>query len=172
MLFPDAAESTLTATPAKIQTGMTSMLEFVAKDASERPVPGLTVTTASLTGAAAQGSSVSNWVDKHDGSYTATLTAGRALGDVHVMPMVSGHSALELAKIVNVEGTAPTASDVTIIGSAVTGQVLSAKYTYNDHDGDSEGASTYRWYLDGKIIPNEQSKNYLIAQTPSAQEKK
>lgn len=45
--------------------------------------------------------------------------------------------------------SAPAAEDVTVSGTANVGQTLTAGYTFQDADGDSEGASTYRWYAAG-----------------------
>lgn len=41
---------------------------------------------------------------------------------------------------------APTASNVTVSGSAVVGGTLTGGYTYQDAEGDAEGASSFKWY--------------------------
>ena len=41
--------------------------------------------------------------------------------------------------------TAPTASSVSISGTAEVGYTLTGSYTYSDADSDSEGTSTFRW---------------------------
>ncbi|MBP9715189.1 MAG: fibronectin type III domain-containing protein [Candidatus Pacebacteria bacterium] len=41
--------------------------------------------------------------------------------------------------------TAPTASAVSITGSASLGELITGTYTYNDVNGNSEGTSTFRW---------------------------
>jgi len=57
---------------------------------------------------------------------------------------------------VAVVNSAPTATTVAITdangGSAVVGDVLNATYTFNDLDGDLEGASTVRWLRNGALI--------------------
>ncbi|MDQ3773538.1 MAG: hypothetical protein M3461_03750 [Pseudomonadota bacterium] len=40
----------------------------------------------------------------------------------------------------------PTAGDVSISGTPEVSQVLTGNYTYNDAEGDLEGASTFRWF--------------------------
>jgi len=46
---------------------------------------------------------------------------------------------------------APTATSVSITGTAAVGQLLTGQYTYGDVDGDLEGTSTFRWLLDGTV---------------------
>jgi hypothetical protein len=58
--------------------------------------------------------------------------------------------------------TAPTASDVSISGTPALGELLTGVYTYNDADGDLEGASTYRWLRDGAPIPGATAVSYTI----------
>ena len=45
-----------------------------------------------------------------------------------------------------VTNTAPTASAVSITGTAQVGQTLTGNYTYSDTENDTEGASLYKWY--------------------------
>ncbi|WP_282013617.1 alpha-amylase family glycosyl hydrolase [Marinifilum flexuosum] len=42
--------------------------------------------------------------------------------------------------------SAPVASNVTIAGTAKENETLTASYYYSDLNGDTEGASVYRWY--------------------------
>ncbi|MTV51036.1 hypothetical protein GJ688_19245, partial [Heliobacillus mobilis] len=42
--------------------------------------------------------------------------------------------------------TAPTATGVSITGTAQVGQTLTGNYTYSDAENDPEGSSVYRWY--------------------------
>ena len=44
-----------------------------------------------------------------------------------------------------VEQHAPTASAVSVSGTAMEGSTLTGSYTYADQDGDAEGATTVRW---------------------------
>jgi hypothetical protein len=57
---------------------------------------------------------------------------------------------------------APTASNVTISGTAQVGQVLTGNYTYSDADGDAEGTSTYRWLRSGAPISGATARNYTL----------
>src|SRR3990172_7215257 len=56
----------------------------------------------------------------------------------------------------------PTATNVTITGTAQVGQVLTVNYTYNDADGDLEGTSTYRWLRNGASISGATAKTYTL----------
>ena len=42
--------------------------------------------------------------------------------------------------------TAPTASNVSISGTAQVGQTLTGSYDYSDANGDLQGTSTFKWY--------------------------
>ncbi len=41
---------------------------------------------------------------------------------------------------------APTATGVSITGTAAVGQILTGTYTYADDENDAEGTSTFKWY--------------------------
>lgn len=41
---------------------------------------------------------------------------------------------------------APTATSVSISGTAQEGETLTGSYTYDDNEGDAEGATQYQWY--------------------------
>jgi hypothetical protein len=58
--------------------------------------------------------------------------------------------------------SAPTASNVTISGTAQVGQVLTGNYTYSDANGDAEGTSTYRWLRDGAPISGATARTYAL----------
>ena len=58
--------------------------------------------------------------------------------------------------------TAPTASNVTITGTARVGLVLTGSYTYVDADGDAQGTSTYRWLRDGTPISGATAQTYSL----------
>ncbi len=90
------------------------------------------------------------------GTYTARLTVGEADGDVSV---------LDQQVVVSTEpppNSAPTASTVTITGSAVVGQLLTGEYVYDDVDLDPEGSSTYRWLRDGAAILGATARSYTL----------
>jgi hypothetical protein len=58
--------------------------------------------------------------------------------------------------------SAPTASNVTISGTAEVGQVLTGNYTYSDANGDVEGTSTYRWLRDEAEIGGATARSYTL----------
>jgi hypothetical protein len=61
-----------------------------------------------------------------------------------------------------VVNTVPTASSVSITGTAQVGQVLTGHYTYNDANGDLEGTSTYRWLRNGVAIGGAAAPTYAL----------
>jgi large repetitive protein len=58
--------------------------------------------------------------------------------------------------------TPPTASSVFISGTPRVGQVLTGSYTYADTEGDSEGASTFRWLRGTTAIAGATAKSYAL----------
>ena len=56
--------------------------------------------------------------------------------------------------------SAPTASAVTITGTAAVGQLLTGGYTYGDVDTDAEGTSTFRWLRNGVAIGGATALTY------------
>ena len=63
---------------------------------------------------------------------------------------------------------APVASNVSITGDVIQGEVLTGAYTYHDRDGDAEGESTFRWLncdtIDGSysVIEYATSLTYTV----------
>ena len=63
---------------------------------------------------------------------------------------------------------APVASNVSITGDVIQGQVLTGNYDYYDRDGDAEGESTFRWLncdtIDGSysVIEYATSLTYTV----------
>jgi len=68
------------------------------------------------------------------------------------------------------DNTAPVASDVSIIGSAVIGRTLTGSYSYTDSDNDAEGASQFQWFRNNEAeftgsetaIPGATAKTYQL----------
>jgi len=58
--------------------------------------------------------------------------------------------------------TAPTASAVSISGTAQVGQVLTGSYTYADANNDPQGASTFRWLRNGVAIAGATASTYTL----------
>ena len=54
----------------------------------------------------------------------------------------------------------PTATAVTITGTAAVGQLLTGSYTYGDVDTDAEGTSTFRWLRNGVAIGGATALTY------------
>jgi hypothetical protein len=68
----------------------------------------------------------------------------------------------------------PVASNVSIQGDLKVGHTLTGAYTYEDINGDPEGASIYRWFRADSVsqvvpdtIPGESTINYLLAAADS-----
>jgi len=57
---------------------------------------------------------------------------------------------------------APTASGVSISGTAQVGQVLTGSYTYTDANSDPQGTSTYRWLRNGVAIGGATASSYTL----------
>ena len=57
---------------------------------------------------------------------------------------------------------APTASSVTVSGSAQVGQVLTGSYSYNDSNNDPQGTSTMRWLRNGAAIASATASTYTL----------
>ena len=60
------------------------------------------------------------------------------------------------------ENHVPTVSDVSITGTAKTGETLTLKYTFEDEDGDAEGKSIIAWSTLTKELQRGQSKTFKI----------
>lgn len=61
----------------------------------------------------------------------------------------------------------PTASSVSIAGTAKVGNTLTGSYTYADVDGDAEGTSTFKWLRDGTPIGSATASTYLLVAADS-----
>ncbi|MDH5784413.1 MAG: hypothetical protein OEZ16_02255 [Chromatiales bacterium] len=61
---------------------------------------------------------------------------------------------------------APVATGISILdnnaGSIVLGDILTGQYTYQDAEGDTEGASEIRWLRNGAAITGATSSNYSV----------
>ncbi|WP_186803788.1 invasin domain 3-containing protein, partial [Escherichia coli] len=71
--------------------------------------------SASLTGAASEGATVSNWTEQGDGSYVATLTTGGKTGELLVMPLFNGQpAATDAARLTVVAGDMSSANSTLV----------------------------------------------------------
>jgi hypothetical protein len=63
----------------------------------------------------------------------------------------------------------PTATGVSITGTAEVGELLTGNYTYSDVDGDLEGASIFEWLRNGTPIVGASDQTYQIVQIDKSQ---
>ena len=71
---------------------------------------------------------------------TPVATTGTATGTAELSPYTTEVLAASVAQ------TPPTASAVTVSGTAKVGETLTGNYTYADAESDVEGTSTFKWY--------------------------
>jgi hypothetical protein len=93
-------------------------------------------------------------------TYT-TVTADVGLGiqfevtPVSTVAPFTGNAVASLPRTITAAGpspTAPVASNVRISGNTIVGRTLSGYYTYTDINGDTEGATTYRWLSGNTVV--------------------
>jgi len=65
--------------------------------------------------------------------------------------------------------SAPTASNVTVSGTATVGNILTGSYTYADVDADLEGTSTFRWLRGVAAITGATASTYTLVAADSGQ---
>ncbi|MDQ6996203.1 MAG: choice-of-anchor Q domain-containing protein, partial [Mariprofundus sp.] len=68
-----------------------------------------------------------------------------------------------------ITNSAPTASSVTVSGTATVGNILTGAYVYADVDGDPQGTSTFRWLRGGTAIIGATAQTYTLAFADSGQ---
>ncbi|MFO6485263.1 invasin domain 3-containing protein [Escherichia coli] len=93
--------------------GESTTVTLVAKDAHGNAISGLS-SSASLTGTASEGATVSSWTEKGDGSYVATLTTGGKTGELRVMPLFNGQPATEAAQLTVIAGEMSSANSTLV----------------------------------------------------------
>ncbi|WP_248788734.1 Ig-like domain-containing protein, partial [Escherichia coli] len=87
---------------------------LIAKDAHGNTISGLSL-SASLTGTASEGATVSSWTEKGDGSDVATLTTGGKTGELRVMPLFNGQpAATEAAQLTVIAGEMSSANSTLV----------------------------------------------------------
>lgn len=149
----DPTKSAVAATPGTINTGQQSQLTYTVNSLSGKPVPGLAVTTAPLTGTAAAGAIVSAWketVPGVSGIYTATLIAGSTPGTIAVMPQVNGSNGVTTPASIVVSAT--TLQGIVVNGMTFgptsgfpTTGFIGAQFTVTLNNGT---ASDFNWSSD------------------------
>jgi|GEM_PF-1359999 len=97
--------------------------------------------------------------------YTAAPADGSTLtGAQHNTPVTVTHTASGKTATTNnltVEAP-PSATNVTISGTAAVGSTLTGSYSYGDVNSDLEGTSTYRWLADGTAISGATSNTFVL----------
>ena len=93
----------------------------------------------------------STFADGTSATTSATVT-GLANGSLYNFRVsaVNGNGTSDVSSTANATPvssapTAPTATSVSISGSASLGEIIAGTYTYNDVNGNAEATSTYRW---------------------------
>ncbi|MEJ2393879.1 MAG: hypothetical protein P8Z77_03715 [Candidatus Thiodiazotropha sp.] len=89
-------------------------------------------------------------------SYSATTDAVLTVGSVS-----------DTFSVTTAANSSPTATNVTIRGTAQVGNVLTGSYTFNDVDGDEEGTSTFRWLRNGSAISGATAQTYTLVTADS-----
>ena len=123
----------------------------------------------------AEGRSTFNWLRNSEviaGAYAKTYTLvaddkGSTITFVvtpvsTVEPTAGKPVASSPTAAVTVLPSAPTASAVSISGTAQVGQTLTGSYTYADANGDPQGTSTFRWLRNGTAIEFATAKTYTL----------
>ncbi|GCH97034.1 invasin [Escherichia coli] len=97
-----------------VKAGESTTVTLIAKDAHGNAISGLSL-SASLTGTASEGATVSSWTEKGDGSYVATLTTGGKTGELRVMPLFNGQpAATEAAQLTVIAGEMSSANSTLV----------------------------------------------------------
>ncbi|MCI3684200.1 inverse autotransporter beta domain-containing protein [Escherichia coli] len=109
-----SGQSTVSVAADRVKAGESTTVTLIAKDAHGNAISGLSL-SASLTGAASEGATVSGWTEKGDGSYVATLTTGGKTGELLVMPLFNGQpAATEAAQLTVIAGEMSSANSTLV----------------------------------------------------------
>nr|HXK77933.1 hypothetical protein [Oscillospiraceae bacterium] len=77
----------------------------------------------------------------------ADLSADGDFSSISTLEISSSNSDFMIYSLdIGSANTAPTATDVSVGGTAKVGQTLTGSYTYGDADSDTESGSIYKWY--------------------------
>jgi uncharacterized protein (TIGR02145 family) len=58
--------------------------------------------------------------------------------------------------------TAPVAQSLSITGTELVGETMTANYTYFDAEGDLEGATTFQWFNNGQAIVGDTAQTHIL----------
>lgn len=102
-------------------------------------------------------------------SYTLKSTDSGASISFAITPQASSGMMMGtevFSSQITTNNTAPIANAVSILdvnaGDVVVGDKLTARYTFNDNDGDVELDTQFRWFVDGVIINNATDQSYTV----------
>jgi hypothetical protein len=108
------------------------------------------------------------------GVFTAQLTGLSSGTTYHVRAFATNSIGTSYSDVIDFStgNAAPTITGLTITGEVEVNKTLSATYSYEDSEGDAEGATSFQWYsaasLDGEneiIIDGATSKTFLVQET-------
>ncbi|EKF3143771.1 inverse autotransporter adhesin FdeC [Escherichia coli] len=117
-----------------VKAGESTTVTLVAKDAHGNAISGLSL-SASLTGTASEGATVSSWTEKGDGSYVATLTTGGKTGELRVMPLFNGQpAATEAAQLTVIAGEMSSANSTLVADNKAPSVKTTTELTFTVKD--------------------------------------
>ncbi|MDH5377511.1 MAG: FG-GAP repeat protein, partial [Gammaproteobacteria bacterium] len=82
----------------------------------------------------------------------------KQLKDTHEGVATVGYASAEVL----VKNSAPTVSDISILGTAAVSNTLTATVTIDDVDGDTAGAHLYQWKRDGANVGTQTTVNTYV----------
>ncbi|HIH3604450.1 TPA: inverse autotransporter adhesin FdeC [Escherichia coli] len=117
-----------------VKAGESTTVTLIAKDAHGNTISGLSL-SASLTGTASEGATVSSWTEKGDGSYVATLTTGGKTGELRVMPLFNGQpAATEAAQLTVIAGEMSSANSTLVAANKAPTVKMTTELTFTVKD--------------------------------------
>ena len=129
-----SGQSTVSVAADRVKAGESTTVTLIAKDAHGNAISGLSL-SASLTGAASEGATVSNWTEQGDGSYVATLTTGGKTGELLVMPLFNGQpAATDAARLTVVAGEMSSANSTLVADNESPTVKTTTKLTFTVKD--------------------------------------
>ncbi|WP_279205515.1 inverse autotransporter beta domain-containing protein [Obesumbacterium proteus] len=153
VIVASAAVSVLnsTLTPMELQLPndghSTAELTLVLRDANNHPISGVagdiktTVTSTARVQSDATVSAFNEDVNRL-GTYKATVTAGKNIGEYKLTPEIQN---IKIAPAMLYVGGAPMIRDLTISGKLALGEQLSGHYQFDSNNGNTQDASLYQW---------------------------
>ena len=129
-----SGQSTVSVAADRVKAGESTTVTLIAKDAHGNAISGLSL-SASLTGAASEGATVSNWTEQGDGSYVATLTTGGKTGELLVMPLFNGQpAATDAARLTVVAGGMSSANSTLVADNKAPTVKATTELTFTAKD--------------------------------------